>query len=147
MAKRRVIDMETGEEIEDESPEKVVIPKSGVKRTGRVKRVKAPSLGLALDPALKPEPGPKLDPDPGPALVEEVAVEAPQSTFEQVKIVCLRPSRRSEVGRVTGNEYVFERGEPVPVDVRDVGYMKATKRGSRGCGAGETRVFVELAEL
>ena len=115
MAKRRVINMETGEEIEDESPETVLISRPGVKRVKRVKRVKQvkpvkasskvdPSLSPTGDPALKSEPEfesqPELKPDLGPTLVEEMAIEVPQLTFEQVKIVCLRQSLRNEVGRV-----------------------------------------------
>jgi hypothetical protein len=152
MAKRKVINMETGEGIEGESPQDVLTPKLGVKRIGRVKPVETP---LEVDPGLRPKP--ELEPeskskskpesDPGPTLIKEITVEAPQPAFEQVKIVCLRPSRRNEIGRITKNKYVFENGEPVLVDVRDVGYMRATHRGSRTCGVGDTRVFVELTEL
>jgi hypothetical protein len=133
MVKRKVVDAETGKEVEGDGSS---VPEPVVKRFGSEQVVKARPTSKKS----KVRPLKKATPEP-----PEPVVEAPPPVGNYVELICLRPSRRNETGRVTKNKYVFEGGEPVPVDVRDVEYLKAARRGSRS--SGEVRIFVEPGEI
>lgn len=154
LIRRKLVRVEAGGNPQAAPVKSVPAPKPEVKEDessppSRVDLVLKRARGTVSAPPSESEPAPK--PTVVPKVVKETVTEEPWPWPPpgQVELICLRPSLRNETGRVTGKKYSFEGGEPVLVDERDAGYLKATTRGSRSCcgGRGETRVFVEPGEL